>query len=82
MDCSGAYHNQGCNGGWPYQAFKYIQGVGGIETEKEYPYVAHVSAVWCASGASGAHGAHGASDVSVVVVMLAMLMMLLVLVGY
>jgi cathepsin L len=41
VDCSTTYGNQGCRGGWPYKAFQYIKGVGGIELEKEYPYYAH-----------------------------------------
>jgi len=28
----------GCNGGWPQNAYKYIQSAGGLETEANYPY--------------------------------------------
>jgi C1A family cysteine protease len=28
----------GCNGGWTEHAYKYVKGIGGIETEKDYPY--------------------------------------------
>jgi len=30
--------DQGCNGGWPYQAMTYIKGAGGMETDSAYPY--------------------------------------------
>jgi C1A family cysteine protease len=38
VDCSGAYGNQGCNGGWYYDAWKYVEKEGGLCTESEYPY--------------------------------------------
>jgi C1A family cysteine protease len=28
----------GCNGGWTEHAYRYVEGAGGIETEKDYPY--------------------------------------------
>jgi cathepsin L len=40
VDCSGAYGNQGCNGGWYYDAWKYAESAGGLCTESEYPYTA------------------------------------------
>ena len=39
IDCSTSYGNQGCNGGWPSSALKYIV-TNGVTTEGSYPYVA------------------------------------------
>jgi len=39
VDCSGAYGNQGCDGGWPFWALEYTQKEG-IELESTYPYKA------------------------------------------
>jgi C1A family cysteine protease len=28
----------GCNGGWPYRAYEYVKGAGGMESSADYPY--------------------------------------------
>ena len=38
VDCSRPQGNQGCNGGWPSSALKYVQS-NGIASESQYPYV-------------------------------------------
>ena len=37
VDCSGDYDNEGCNGGWPEAAMRYVV-KNGIDTELKYPY--------------------------------------------
>mmetsp|Transcript_44931 Transcript_44931/g.102502 ORF Transcript_44931/g.102502 Transcript_44931/m.102502 type:complete len:334 (-) Transcript_44931:98-1099(-) len=37
VDCSGSYGNQGCNGGWPYDAFKYAE-ANAMCAESSYAY--------------------------------------------
>jgi C1A family cysteine protease len=39
IDCSSAYGNQGCDGGWPFWALQYTQKYG-VELESQYPYKA------------------------------------------
>jgi len=38
VDCDTV--DQGCNGGWPYDAYQYVMGAGGQESESAYPYQA------------------------------------------
>jgi cathepsin L len=43
IDCSRAYNNYGCSGGWHTYAWRYIRDNGGINTEASYPYLERVS---------------------------------------
>eukprot|EP01083_Nonionella_stella_P051335 136257_1 len=40
VDCTRSYGNQGCNGGWWFNAYKYVESSGGMCTETAYPYTA------------------------------------------
>ena len=43
VDCSTAFGNYGCNGGWYTSAWDYILDAGGQMTTKDYPYTARVN---------------------------------------
>eukprot|EP01027_Heterolobosea_sp_BB2_P007580 GEZU01011269.1.p1 GENE.GEZU01011269.1~~GEZU01011269.1.p1 ORF type:complete len:457 (+),score=176.32 GEZU01011269.1:140-1510(+) len=58
VDCSWDFDNYGCDGGQQNQAFEFIIHNGGIETEKDYPYLmqdgyCHYSASNAAAKISG-----------------------------
>jgi C1A family cysteine protease len=53
VDCSGAYGNQGCNGGFPVDAFQYVMANKGIASEAAYPYSARHRT--CKQASSVAH---------------------------
>ncbi|KAJ1277889.1 hypothetical protein BS78_04G037200 [Paspalum vaginatum] len=38
VECNG--QNGGCDGGWERDAFAFIAGIGGIDTDRDYPYTA------------------------------------------
>ncbi|GAA43174.2 cysteine proteinase 3, partial [Clonorchis sinensis] len=39
VDCIQGDTTNGCNGGYPSEAFEYVENVGGLELERDYPYV-------------------------------------------
>ena len=67
VDCSRPQGNQGCNGGWPSSALKYVQ-ANGIASQSEYPYVARDQSCkknggnFKISGYSSASGCSGLSS--------------------
>lgn len=40
VDCDKSDDNQGCNGGLMEYAFEFIKSIGGLTTERDYPYLA------------------------------------------
>ena len=40
VDCSYDFGNEGCDGGWPEAAMRYVKNNSGIDTETNYPYTA------------------------------------------
>ena len=43
LDCSGSSGNQGCHGGVPSNAYRYVSKKGGICSDHGYPYLGYVS---------------------------------------
>lgn len=39
VDCSYGFGNEGCNGGWPEAAMRYVINRTGVDTESSYPYM-------------------------------------------
>ena len=67
VDCTRPQGNQGCNGGWPSSALKYVQ-ANGIASEAEYPYVGRDQACkkqggnWKIAGFNSLSGCNGLSS--------------------
>jgi C1A family cysteine protease len=40
VDCDTGGEDQGCNGGFPSGAYKYVEGAGGLDPLSDYPYTA------------------------------------------
>ena len=38
VDCAGAFGCDGCEGGWPEAAMRYVESNGGVDREVSYPY--------------------------------------------
>lgn len=60
VDCTRPQGNQGCNGGWPSSALKYVQ-ANGITSESAYPYVAKDQACKTQGGSFKISGQKSAS---------------------
>ena len=41
VDCSYDFGNEGCDGGWPEAAMRYIKNNSGVDTETNYPYTSN-----------------------------------------
>jgi hypothetical protein len=66
VSCSQAYGNQGCNGGWPYQAFEYIM-ANPLTTSSAYPYISGITEMTgtcnTAAAAAGKYTIAGYTDI-------------------
>jgi len=40
IDCDTTGEDEGCNGGFPDSAYKYVEQAGGLESQEDYPYTA------------------------------------------
>ena len=43
VDCSSAYGNNACNGGWPVNVWKYVTANKGLDKTVSYPYTSGTS---------------------------------------
>jgi len=60
VQCSGSFGNEGCNGGWPYQAFEYVM-ANPLNTFAAYPYTSGAGVTGNCNTALEAKGTYGIS---------------------
>ena len=57
VDCSYAYENYACNGGWPVNVWKYVAASKGLDKTASYPYTQGRHKVGQRPWANGSDGA-------------------------